>query len=149
MKLTNLDKVLTQYAKDFEDSYRAKVSNYRIADTIQSEVKVLGSTYQVILHLADYWQWIEEGRKPGKQPPPEVMLEFVKRKNIQPRDGITSQKSLAFLIGRKIGRDGIKPRRYLAKTQEEFKDRRTQIIDAFRKDIKEIAEGIFQELKLE
>lgn len=83
------------------------------------------------------YQWIEEGRKPGKQPPPAVMLAWVKKKGlgakafsiktrkplkvgiVRTRNRATGkqrtraqsllaiQKSIAFLIGRAIGREGL------------------------------------------
>lgn len=52
---------------------------------------------------ADYWYFTVYGRRPGKQPPIESILGWLKKK------GITSdipERSLAFLIARKIGRLG-------------------------------------------
>jgi hypothetical protein len=79
---------------------------------------------------------IEEGRKPGKAPPPDVLLKWVRRKGIggnalsiktrralvvgitrtRERGGrlrtraqslLAKQKSIAFLIGRKIAKEGL------------------------------------------
>lgn len=56
---------------------------------------------------------LETGRAPGKMPPREPILQWVKSRNIQPQ-GIT-QESLAFLIQRKIGKEGTMVyRRYTA-----------------------------------
>lgn len=53
--------------------------------------------------------YIDRGRKAGgKFPPKQPIEEWVRAKNIKPRDGI-SQASLVYLIRRKIARDGIKP----------------------------------------
>lgn len=95
-------------------------------------------TRMLIFNDAKHAEFVEGGRRKGKQPPPEVMLGWVRRKGLGARGfGVKSrraisagtrrtfnrstgkrrtasqsllqlQKSIAFLIGRKIGRDGIK-----------------------------------------
>ena len=60
--------------------------------------------------MAYYWKYIEYGRRPGKFPPPNKILDWVKIKPVIPRpvNGIKpTEKQLAFLISRKIARDGI------------------------------------------
>jgi hypothetical protein len=62
---------------------------------------------------ADYFQYVIFGRGPGKQPPPDKMLEFVKKnpqilEAARLRFKYITEKSLAFLIGRKIGREGTR-----------------------------------------
>lgn len=52
----------------------------------------------------NYIMTLETGRKPGKMPPVSNILTWIKQRGIQP-EGI-SQKSLAFLIARRIGREG-------------------------------------------
>lgn len=60
---------------------------------------------------AYYFKYLVHGRPPGKQPPPEAMLKFVESNpgmllDAQKVFGKISAKSLAYLIGRKIGREG-------------------------------------------
>ena len=59
------------------------------------------------LYAADYTQNLENGRSPGKQPPSEAIEQWIKDKGIaaQLENGM-SVSSLAFLIVRKIGREG-------------------------------------------
>lgn len=54
-----------------------------------------------------YGEQLENGRKPGKQPPSEAIEQWIKDKGIATRleNGMTIS-SLAFLIARKIGREG-------------------------------------------
>ena len=52
----------------------------------------------------NYIMTLEDGRKPGKMPPVKSILPWVQSRGINP-EGIT-QESLAFLIARKIGREG-------------------------------------------
>lgn len=52
----------------------------------------------------NYIWTLEYGRKPGKQPPSSAILEWVKQRNLG--SGESEQKSIAFLIARKIGAQG-------------------------------------------
>ena len=55
---------------------------------------------------AHYWYYIENGRKPGKRPPIALIEKWIDDRRLS-LDGI-SKRSLAFLIARKIGREGTK-----------------------------------------
>ena len=55
---------------------------------------------------------MENGRRKGKFPPPAEILRWVRLGKIQKKSDI-SDESLAYLIGRKIAREGIKvPNKY-------------------------------------
>lgn len=56
------------------------------------------------LRGADYIYFQVMGRKPGKFPPIQSIIEWIEAKGIQPQD--ISVKSLAFLIARKISKLG-------------------------------------------
>lgn len=61
-----------------------------------------GSTL-VIYSTEKYFTVLETGRKPGKQPPTEPIRKWIKSKGIATD---ISEKSLAYLIARKIGKEG-------------------------------------------
>jgi len=58
----------------------------------------------VIFSSEKYFTVLETGRKPGKQPPSSMIEAWLESKPLQ-LQGI-SKKSLAFLIARKIGKEG-------------------------------------------
>lgn len=62
----------------------------------------------------NYIMTLETGRKPGKMPPVEPIQRWMQQRGIVPRD--ISQESLAFLIARRIGREGSKVYREYTKT---------------------------------
>jgi hypothetical protein len=69
---------------------------------------------------------IEKGRrKRRKAPPPEAILEWMDVRNIRPSDGET-EEALAFLIGRKIAREGIPGRHPIEDAREDLR-RRTDL----------------------
>ena len=61
-----------------------------------------GSTL-VIYSTEKYFTVLETGRKPGKQPPTEPIRKWIQSKGIATD---ISEKSLAYLIARKIGKEG-------------------------------------------
>lgn len=69
-----------------------------------------GDKIQGNIEIADYWKYVENGRKPGKFPPPNKILNWVETKSLpRPESSLSERKSLSYLIGRKISKEGIKP----------------------------------------
>lgn len=147
IELTELQKVLQEYAKDAEELYRNQLTNgeknasKKLLDSVKSNVVVGESAYEITLTLEHYWKYVEFGRQgkdssplkaypgaypPGKAafPPMNAILEWIKVKPVIPRPDVNgripTQKQLAFLIGRKIWTEGIEPFPALHRTQEEL-----------------------------
>jgi hypothetical protein len=104
-------KVLSQefnlLKKDLIIAYDAKGmrASGKFADTL--EVQVTGLTAK--LFGEDYSQQLETGRKAGRFPPINAIEQWIKDKDIANRiQGEISISSLAFLIARKIARNGWK-----------------------------------------
>ena len=65
--------------------------------------------YLVTITLADYWKYVEDDTKPH-WPPVSAILEWIRVKPVIPRpdsrDRIPKPEQLAYLIGRKIAKEG-------------------------------------------
>lgn len=119
MSFNHLADVLDKYGAAVCEAYRkelaAKGKNAAgaLSGSVRYIVKRETATYAVDLSLADYWKYVEYGRGPGKFPPPDKILEWVRIKPVIPRPmengKLPTDKQLAYLIGRKIARDGIGP----------------------------------------
>lgn len=117
-KFTNLQNALDKFINDFIDTYKnilirdnKKASGNLIKSIKSLSIDFTSSKLSGSISLADYWKYVEYGRKPGKFPPPNKILDWIKIKPILPRpiNGIKpTEKQLAFLIGRKISKYGIK-----------------------------------------
>ena len=89
-----------------------------------------------------YYYYLVHGRAPGKQPPVEAMLSWIQKRGIQPTD--ISQKSLAYLVARKIAREGtdiytgkrpgLALKDILKERNEQFSQ---ELREKYREDIKE------------
>lgn len=118
-----------QYKQNLKenDRYTTLGTDTRLIDSVTAFVEAGASAYEVKLTLNDYWKYVEEGTKPH-WPPPKAILKWVQIKPVipQPYNGrIPSEKSLAFLISRKIAREGTKGTHDLAQA-------RASTIEAFR-----------------
>ena len=71
--------------------------------------------------MEDYWFYVEEGRRSGKTPPIKNIYEWIQNKReIQSKfiskstDRIAATKSLAYVIARKIGREGTRAKPFVS-----------------------------------
>lgn len=113
---------------------KAKGGNTELAKTIKFEVKRDGEGFVINFLMADYGAFLDKGVSGNKkkqsykdyknqtktspysyttkQPPPGILAKWIKKKGIKGRDKksgrFITNLSLAFIIGRKIKRDGIK-----------------------------------------
>ncbi len=97
--------------------------------------------------MAEYGEWVDEGRKPGKYAPPQVIEKWVKRKPVRLRDKQgrfmkqtpKAMKSLAFLINRGIHDYGIRPTKFFSKPFNfEFNKMGKRVPEAIDRNIKTI-----------
>jgi len=112
---------------------RAKGGSTKLAQTIKFEVEPDADGFVVKFYMADYGTFLDKGvsgnkkkqsfknynnqsesspyKYKTKQPPSDILAKWISKKGLKGRDKKTgrfiSHKSLAFIIGRKIKRDGI------------------------------------------
>ena len=113
---------------------RAKGGSTKLAQTIRFEVKPSSDGFVIKFYMADYGTFLDKGvsgtkkkqsyknyknqsesspyKYTTKQPPSDILAKWISKKGIKGRDKksgrFISNLSLAFVIGRKIKRDGIK-----------------------------------------
>ena len=119
LNYTSLITSLNEFINDFMNTYKSFLARdgKNASGNLINSIKNVDITFengQIIgeISLASYWKYVEYGRRPGKFPPPDAILNWVKIKPILPRpmNGLKppSEKQLAFLISRKIAKNGIK-----------------------------------------
>lgn len=133
IKLTfkHLQLELDNYCRDVQRIYKEKLikdkkqTSGELLNNFSVSAKFENTEIIVQVNAPEYFKYVEEGRSPGKQPPPESIQKWIQVKGITPtadKNGkLPTEKSLAYLIGRKIGQEGIKPGNQLANTVEELK----------------------------
>lgn len=95
-----------------------KSLDYRTLRTVEGwTIQILGEKYL---------EFVDKGRKPGKQPPIGPILKWIQAKPIK-FVGKTD-KQMAFIIARSIGKKGIVPTNVINKSVKKILDNLTQII---------------------
>ena len=93
------------------------IASGELDKSINFNIKSTDKKIVLDITMLDYWGAVDGGRKAGKQPPIDKILEWLSYPNV--RDKIrfgqndsafseSEKNSLAFLIARKIGRQGTK-----------------------------------------
>lgn len=135
--------IITNYKRQLEDE---EISNGELYKTISYKVSTTTGGWVISVSLADYWKYVEYGRRPGKMPPLSAIENWIKVKQIIPhsmtlksgKTVIPTIPQLSFLIARKIGRDGIQPRPLFKNSFEAAKKQFIELIkDAIEQDITE------------
>lgn len=126
---TEFNNVLNEYCEVVKTKYKDRlISDDKFAtgaliQSINTIIKTGSTNINVYINLAEHWKYVEFGRKPGKFPPPDKIEKWIIAKPVVPYEddngNLPTPKQLAFLIGRKIARDGIKAGNYLHDTLEE------------------------------
>ena len=124
------DKVILGARKTLADNKAKKKSGGDASSALSQSVrflplKIFGNTFEMVWVAEDYWYWVDHGRKPGKFPPLKPIERWITEKEIinrkthskgladKSKANITQsilekRKTLAFLIGRKLKREGYK-----------------------------------------
>ena len=135
--------IITNYKSQLEAE---QMNNGELYRTISYSVSTGNSGWVISVSLADYWKYVEYGRRPGKMPPVSAIENWINVKQIIPhsmtlksgKTVIPTIPQLSFLIARSIGRRGIAPKPLFQKSFEAAKQQFIQVIkDAITQDIKE------------
>lgn len=153
ISFSHLADVLDRYGAAVCEAYRKELAakGKNAAGALSSSVRYIvkreSATYAVDLSLADYWKYVEYGRGPGKFPPPDKILEWVRIKPVIPRPmengKLPTEKQLSFLIGRKIAQEGIKPTPALSTASSSvYEAFLTRIGEAITADLTNAVDGV-------
>lgn len=121
LKLTRTIEVLNEYAQAWANAYKAELiaeGKRATGDLIRSvsgEVVIENDVYSAVLNVADYYKYVEWGRKKGgKMPPISAILKWVQVKPVIARPNtltglVPTQEQLAYAIAKSIQQNGIEP----------------------------------------
>lgn len=108
--------------------------------------------FEVNFDLPPYFYFAENGRRPGKFPPPDAILKWVQFKRLVPRPGrdgkVPSTNQLVYLISRKIATKGTEGKHLFEKTLDDqnldnLANKLVELITAeFEKEIEKYIESL-------
>ena len=112
-----------------------------------------GNLFELYFNLPDYWYYAENGRRPGKFPPPDKILRWIQFKRIVPSSHsgkIPSTNQLVYLISRKIALKGTEGKHLFEKTLDDpnldkLADKLVELITTeFEKEIEKEIQNIIK-----
>ena len=156
MVFRRVEKVLNDFAELMLDGYKERLetdginASGSLSNTLSVNVEQNGVLYEVSFNINKYWRWLEEGRQPTKNNGNgELMrniLQWIRQKPVLPtpfNGKLPTEEQLAYLISRKIHREGYEGKEPLKKTFEEVEDMlKEDLENAFAEDIAEDLEKI-------
>ena len=155
MELSKFNKVLEEYQQEFEKTLEknlkehGRVASGNLIKSITVHSKYTNQDVTVILDSADYLKQVSEGRKPsgsgGNGQLKEKIKIWIEQKNILPRPDnlgkVPTKDQLAFLIARKIHKEGYKGSDDLTMTVDSINDKYiVKLQEALNEDINGEAE---------
>lgn len=146
ISFSNLEAVLLEYGKEVRNLYQLnlvhsdRIASGELLNSCEFELQVNGSSYSVVLEMAEYWKYVENGRNAGKFPPTNKILEWIMVKPVIPRPDkngkLPTPKQLAYLIGRKIANEGYEGTNDLKRASDSiYKKYQSKIVAALSKDL--------------
>lgn len=156
MEFNRVQKVLTDFVELMRDGYKERLAadginaSGSLSNSVTANVEMDGTVFEVSLTLNEYWKYIEGGRPPtqnnGNGELRRNILQWIKVKPVLPKPfngKLPTEEQLAYLISRKIHREGYEGKEPLKKTFEEVEDMlKSDLEIAFAEDIAEDIEKI-------
>ncbi len=147
---------LAEYAEAVKEFYKRrliaddKVASGNLLQSVETYITSNGSELLVTFSVADYFRYVEYGRKPGKMPPVDKIINWVKVRNImpEPKNGkLPTPEQLGWAISKKIARDGILPTYAFADTLETVNNLYLPILqEALQEDFDEYVISMFADI---
>lgn len=145
MEFTNVIQFLNDFGKELADKNKRNlvnddaVASGKLLNSIRYIFNKNNTSFEISMEMAEYWKYVENGRKSGKFPPISAIREWVNVKRVIPRPyngKLPTENQLAFLIARSISKKGIKPKPIFNDTLDDaMNDFENGLEDAFTKDV--------------
>ena len=149
IKFDNLARVMADYAHDLEYYYKEnidksdKVASGNLLSSVSTYIQMGDNDFTVVLNVANYWKYVENGRRPGKQPPVDKIREWLEVKSTLP-----VPKGLEYYIAKKIGERGIPATPILEPTLEDInREYEERISEAITYDLDALGDSILFTLR--
>lgn len=145
MEFTNVIQFLNDFGKELADKNKRNlvnddaVASGKLLNSIRYIFNKNNTSFEISMEMAEYWKYVENGRKSGKFPPISAIREWVNVKRVIPRPyngKLPTENQLAFLIARSISKNGIRPKPIFNDTLDDaMNDFENGLEDAFTKDV--------------
>ena len=157
--MTNTEKALQKFGKYLVIESRKNLTRKKknvsksLYESLDYKVKAMPNSFEFDFLMNEYGEWVDKGRKAGKNPPFSPIREWVQNRRIQFRDNsgkFQTYDQTAWAIVGGIGRNGIKPSNFYSRPFKlGFAKLPNEIAEAYALDVVEFLEFSIDKLNKE
>jgi hypothetical protein len=157
--MTNTEKALERFGRYLVIESRKNLTRKKknvtksLYDSLDYKVKAMPNSFEFDFLMNEYGEWVDKGRKAGKNPPFSPIREWVQNRRIQFRDNsgkFQTYDQTAWAVVGGIGRNGIEASHFYSRPFKLGYDRLPdQIVEAYALDIEDFLEFTIDKLNKE
>lgn len=140
--MSRLQATLEQYKEKIVTQLKDRLTQEGLVGTSTLRNSIYGTVNETGINIfaAGYWEWVEEGRGPGKMPPRNKILEWVEAKGLSSSNikykRANRLKDIAWMVAKSIAEKGtIKRYEYQGSKFIDFVSK--NIMSSLTKDVEE------------
>src|SRR6056300_1327266 len=147
-----LEKFGTYLVKESRKNLTRKKKNVTnsLYDSLDYEVKAMPNSFEFDFLMEEYGEWVDKGRRAGKNPPFSPLRKWVQDRRIQFRDNrgrFQTYDQTAWAVVKSIGKKGIEPSNFYTRPFNlGFQKLPNEVAEAYALDVEEFLDFTIDKL---
>lgn len=150
--LDKFGKYLVKQSRSNLSKKKKNVTN-KLYDSLDYSIRSSNVSFEFDFLMEAYGEWVDKGRKAGKNPPFSAIRKWVEDRRIQFRSNrgrFQSYDQTAWAVVKKIGRDGIEASNFYSRPfQLGYNKLPNELVEAYALDVEEFIEFSIDKLNEE
>ena len=154
--MDNTKKALEKFGKYLVKESRKNLTRKKknvtnsLYDSLDYEVKAMPNSFEFDFLMEEYGEWVDKGRKAGKNPPFSPLRKWVQDRRIQFRDNsgrFQTYDQTAWAVVKSIGKKGIEPSNFYTRPFNlGFQKLPDEVAEAYALDVEEFLDFTIDKL---
>ncbi len=154
--MDNTKKALENFGKYLVKESRKNLTRKKknvtssLYDSLDYQVKAMPNSFEFDFLMEEYGEWVDKGRKAGKNPPFSPLRKWVQDRRIQFRDNsgrFQTYDQTAWAVVKSIGKKGIEPSNFYSRPFNlGFQKLPNEVAEAYALDVEEFLEFTIDKL---
>ena len=154
--MDNTKKALEKFGKYLVKESRKNLTRKKknvtnsLYDSLDYQVKAMPNSFEFDFLMEEYGEWVDKGRKAGKNPPFSPLRKWVQDRRIQFRDNsgrFHTYDQTAWRVVKSIGRKGIEPSNFYTRPFNlGFQKLPNEVAEAYALDVEEFLDFTIDKL---
>ena len=154
--MDNTKKALEKFGKYLVKESRKNLTRKKknvtnsLYDSLDYEVKAMPNSFEFDFLMEEYGEWVDKGRRAGKNPPFSPLRKWVQDRRIQFRDNrgrFQTYDQTAWAVVKSIGKKGIEPSNFYTRPFNlGFQKLPNEVAEAYALDVEEFLDFTIDKL---